>query len=458
MCHDVHVMKGLQPVIWMKGTFLSPQYLQTQDRFLENTLRFHLQALSYAPWGFRQWQVNQEALAGGMFALSSAAGIFPDGLLFDVPDADPAPPPKPIAEALSPEQDSLDIYLAIPQFRERGLNVSLARRDLDTRFLSEVMLLRDENSGQTEKPIQVARKNFRFLLQGESTQGATVLRAARIRRTQAGTLQLDPQFAPPLLDYAASPYLLSIARRLVEILAAKSTQLAGTRRQKNLTLADFGAADIANFWLLYTANTSFPLLRHIYETRHGHPESLFAALLELAGSLTAFSKDVHPRDLPLYDHDDLGGCFRALDEKVRHLLDTVVPTNVISLPLKLVQNSIYATPLAEDRFLQNTRLYLAVNAEMNDADLITKVPYLMKVCSANHIEHLVRQALPGVPLTYVPRPPSVIPVKLNHHYFSLSQAGVVWEAITRARNLAAYVPGDFPNPQLELLILLPESA
>ena len=28
----------------------------------------------------------------------------------------------------------------------------------------------------------------------------------------------------------------------------------------------------------------------------------------------------------------------------------------------------------------------------------------------------------------------------------------------RARNLAAYVPGELPNPQLELIILLPQAA
>jgi type VI secretion system protein ImpJ len=44
-------------------------------------------------------------------------------------------------------------------------------------------------------------------------------------------------------------------------------------------------------------------------------------------------------------------------------------------------------------------------------------------------------------------------VKLNYQYFSLNQAGVAWEAIGRERNLAAYVPGDLPNPQLELIIL-----
>jgi type VI secretion system protein ImpJ len=251
--------------------------------------------------------------------------------------------------------------------------------------------------------------------------------------------------------------LFAVTRRLIEILSAKSSLLSNQRRQKNLSLAEFGTADIANFWLLYTINSHFPQFQHLLEVRRGHPSVLYETMLSLAGSLTTFSLNIHPRDLPKYDHDDLGGCFTELDDQIRTLLETVVPSNFISLPLKLTQNSIYGTPLAEDRFLKNTRLYLAVSAEVNEGDLISRAPYLIKVCSANHIEHLVRQALPGVPLTHVPKPPSAIPVKLNCQYFSLSQSGGAWEAITRSRNLAAYVPGDFPNPNVELIILLPEA-
>jgi type VI secretion system protein ImpJ len=450
-------MKRLQPVIWMKGTLLSPQYLQTQDRFLESSLKFQLDALTFAPWGFRRLQLNQEALAAGYVAISDAAGMFPDGLLFDIPDADPAPAPKPLADCFEADQKKLDIFLAIPHYRDRGLNISLGSSKADTRYLSEVAMLRDENSGLAERPIQVARKNFRILVEGESQQHASVLRIGRIERTAAGLYQLDTRFVPPLLDLAASDFIVSILRRLVEILAAKSSQLAGTRRQKNLSLADFGAADIANFWLLYTINSHFPLLQHVFETRRSHPEGLYETMLSLAGCLTTFSSTIHPRDLPKYEHDELSFCFEDLDEKIRLLLDTVVPSNFISLPLKLVQPSIYATSVSDDKYLRNTKMYLAVRAEMNEADLISKAPYLVKVCSANHIEHLVRQALPGVPLTHTPRPPSAIPVKLNYQYFSLSQSGVAWEAVTRARNLAAYVPGDFPSPQLELIILLPEA-
>ena len=450
-------MKRLQPVIWMKGTVLSPQHLQTQDRFLEDSLKFQLDGLNFAPWGFQRLQLNHEALASGYVAISDAAGIFPDGLSFDIPGADAAPSPKPLADCFAPDQKTLDVFLAIPHFRDHGLNVASAQSNVDTRYRSEILMLRDENSGLAERPVQVARKNFRIVVEGESQQHTSVLRIAQIERTAAGLYQLQPKFVPPLLDITASDFLVSILRRLVEIVAAKSSQLAGTRRQKNLNLAEFGTADIANFWLLYTINSNFPLLQHLFETRRGHPEVLFETLLSLAGSLTTFSSTIHPRDLPKYEHDELSFCFEDLDEKIRLLLDTVIPSNFISLPLKLTQPSIYATALADDKYLRNTKMYLAVRAEMNEADLISKLPYLLKVCSANHIEHLVRQALPGVPLTHSPRPPSAIPVKLDHQYFSLSQTGVAWEAVTRARNLAAYVPGDFPNPHLELIILLPET-
>jgi predicted component of type VI protein secretion system len=48
-------------------------------------------------------------------------------------------------------------------------------------------------------------------------------------------------------------------------------------------------------------------------------------------------------------------------------------------------------------------------------------------------------------------------MKSNYQYFSLGQSGAAWEAITRARSVAAHVPGDFPDPKLEILIVLPEA-
>ncbi|MCW5980965.1 MAG: type VI secretion system baseplate subunit TssK [Bryobacteraceae bacterium] len=451
-------MKILQPVIWSKGTFLSPQHLQAQDRFLESILQFRLEALRYEPWGFSRLEIDQEKLSNGGLAIHRAAGLFPDGLAFEIPESDPAPPLKPLNEFFGPDQQSIDVYLAVPDFRPSGVNLSAPERDLDTRYLAAVGTFRDENSGASERAIQLARKNFRLLVEGEPRRGSVPMRVARVRRLESGTLQLDPRFAPPLTDFTASEYLAALARRLVEALAAKSGMLAGMRRQKNQSLAEFTTADIANFWLLYTINSHFPGLRHLLETRHGHPEELFSILASLASTLTTFSLELQPRDLPPYLHDALGDCFGKLDEQLTHLLDTVVPSNFVSLPLRLVRPSIYAASLFEDRFLENTRLYLAIKAEMDEGELIRRAPQLVKVCSAAHIEHLVRQALPGIPMTHVMSPPTSIPVKLNHQYFSLSRSGLAWEAVERARNLAAYIPGDFPNPEAELIVLLPQES
>jgi type VI secretion system protein ImpJ len=447
-------MKRLQPVIWSKGTALAPQHLQNQDRFFESSLQFRIDALAFRPWGFQNVSIDHEALAAGSFALTQASGVLPDGLLFDIPDSDDAPPAKPLDNVFETDTEEVDLYLAVPEYKDRGLNIS-ATAESSTRFRTETVLLRDETTGLSERAVQVGRKNLRLLAGKELREGYSALRVARVKRSESGDFSADAAFVPPLLNIQTSPYLVSIARRLVEILAAKSTQLAAQRRHKNQLVADFTASDIPNFWLLYTINSYFPRLNHLFEGDKSHPEHLFAAMLGLAGALTTFSKDIHPRDLPKYDHDDLSTCFHDLDSKLRILLETVVPSNFVSLALKLIQPSIVGTALDDDKYLANTRMYLAVNAEMNQGDLIGKAPQLLKICSANHIEHLVRQALPGVPLTHVPSPPASIPVKLNYKYFSLSQTGLAWEAIVRAHNLAAYVPEDFPNANLELVILLP---
>src|SRR5512146_723524 len=154
-------MKQLQPVIWSKGTFLTPQHLQLQDRFLEDTLRFHLHAVNFRDWGFTELTIDREQLAEGRFVVARAAGIFPDGLPFDMPASDPPPESKPLAEYFEPGQAGLDVFLAVPEYRPHGVNVSLAPSPAGTRFLAQMEMLRDENTGAGEKPVQVARKNFR---------------------------------------------------------------------------------------------------------------------------------------------------------------------------------------------------------------------------------------------------------------------------------------------------------
>jgi type VI secretion system protein ImpJ len=333
--------------------------------------------------------------------------------------------------------------------------VSVSAADRGTRYLAEVILRRDENSGLSEKPIQVARKNLRLLAEGENLDGMAALPVARVVRAVSGEFALDPHFVAPALDLEASDYLMSIARRLVEILSARSATLSGTRRQRNQGLAEFGVSDVANFWLLYTVNSHLPRFRHLFETRRGHPSVLYDAMTALAGALTTFSTTIHPRQLPPYDHGNLGGCFGRLDVIVRELLETVVPASHVTLPLKVTEPSIHATAIDQDRYLAAPALYLAVAAGVRADELARKAPQLLKISSNSQIQRLIRQALPGVTLRPLAAPPSQLPVKLDFQYFALDKVGTDWDAIALERNLAVYVPSDFPDARLELVIMLP---
>jgi len=455
-------MKLFQPVIWSKGTFLTPQHLQAQDRFIENELHFHIEALNFRPWGLIDLSVDEKALSTGDFDLLSASGILPDGLPFIIPETDRKPPTIQIAPYFKENIGSRDIYLAVPSYVECGLNVTPQGHPTAARYFSDVEMFKDENDPYlSEKPVQVARKRFRLLLDGDSREGNTVIRIARVKRN-SGVFELDPSFVPPMLNVHGSGYLRSVARGMLEILAARSAELSGTRRQRNQSVANFSIQEVANFWLLYTINSYLLPLRHLADVDQSsgnnvHPERLFSLLLSLAGALTTFPGKIKISDLPLYDHDDLGRCFGDLDEKLRILLQTSVPSNFVTLKLKLVQPWFYATAIDDDRYLAGTRMYLGIAAEMSEPEIIDSTPQFVKVSSADNVEHLAKYKLEGVKLTHVPVPPSPIPVKTNYQYFSLEQSGAAWNAVVKARNLAAHVPGKFASPQLELIIVLPQA-
>jgi type VI secretion system protein ImpJ len=245
---------------------------------------------------------------------------------------------------------------------------------------------------------------------------------------------------------------------MVELLVTRSSQLSGGRRQKNQSLADFTASDVANFWLLYTINSHLPVLRHFLESTNIQPELLFGEFSDLGGALTAFSNKIAPRDLPVYNHEQLGACFAELDRLIRVMLETVIPSNFVALPLKLVRDTIYATSIEKDAYFEGSRFYLAISADIRDADLIDRTPKLLKACSASQVETLVRNALPGLRLQHVATPPRAIPVKLRHQYFAIEQGGPIWESIQRARNFAVYSPSELLNPLMELVILLAQPA
>jgi type VI secretion system protein ImpJ len=449
------MMKNLSRVVWSEGMYLAPHHFQVQSRYFEDSIQFAASALCFEPEGFIGFGLDAEALRNGTLSLLHARGILQDGMPFQMPDCDPLPAARSIADLFPPTREKVTVLLAIPERKPGGLNCAQSSEDKGwARYVEEAHPVSDETTGRDEKPVSMGRKNFSLLLDTEIQEGVLGLPIAVILRDGSGHFIFDPEFIPPLTLIAASDRLLHILKRLIEILDDKSASLSKGSAATARTWAEYSTRDVAQFWLLHTVNSALAPLREMYTGRHVHPETLYVQMLQLAGALCTFAIESHPRDLPLYNHRNLGGCFGALDHHIRTHLETVVPTNVISIPLQKSANYFYDGVITDQRCLNRARWILSIRCAVGEVEIISKTPQLIKVCSQLFVPKLVERALPGMGLTHLPTPPSSISAQVDAQYFSINRSGPCWEHIVQTRQVGIYVPGELPDPELELLVIL----
>jgi type VI secretion system protein ImpJ len=446
-------MKRIAKVVWSEGMFLTPHLFQQADDYHESLLHLRVKVSTPFHWGLTDLEIDREALINGQVSLIRCSGILPDGLPIQIPDGDEPPETRSIQSFFSPSIDRVGIYLAIPASRS-GANVSQAGAGgggRPVRYRAELVQVTDETAETNEGEVPLARKNFKLLFTGESLEDTVWIKVGDAGRTTAGSFELAETYVPPALTLPASPRLLATLRHLLELLTAKSTALSQQRRH----VADFGSSDMANFWLLHTVNSWIPILSHFFNAPARHPEHLYLALAQLVGELSTFALDADPRDLPAYDHEDLGRTFGELERKIRFLLETIIPTRYVIIPLEKTRELLHVGRVQDERLLKTAQFYLAVSAQMSAGRLIEEVPAKAKISSPEQIGDLIGRAVPGVELIHEPVPPSAIPVKAGFKYFHLSAHGRSWEHVGRARALALFLPDEFPEMKLELVAVKP---
>lgn len=438
--------------------FLSPQHFQAQDLYFEDLIHSRFTASHFANYGVTHIQIDAEALANGLFKLTAARGVMTDGETFDMPGSDELPASRELARHWPPSAQTFDVYLSLPERRINARNVTLPGQSqssgpADTRYISETRMAPDDNQGADEKPVQLGRKAFRLLFGTELRDGYASIRIAQVQRSSTGLPMMRTSFVAPCLDLASSDYLTNLLRRQVEILLTKSASLSGQRREGGKAAASFSASETDKFWLLHTVNSYVPELKHIFKTRHGHPEVAYVAMLRLAGALSTFAREGSPGDLPDYNHDDLGRCFRELDARVRDLMETVIPSKYVTIPLTLTDRFVWCGSIQDDNLFNKGQFYLAVSAKMGVGDLIQKAPIFLKMAAPDDIERVVRNALAGVGLRHVPAVPQAIQTRLENQYFQVNQSGPLWEHIVLARRIAVFAPGEIAEPKMEVVVV-----
>ncbi len=452
-------MKSLSRVVWSEGMHLGPQHFQTQSRYFEDSLWFLAAGLRRHPFGLITLSLDTEAIRNGNVILRHASGIFPDGLVFDIPDSDPAPPPVSLRDLFSPTDSEITLYLAVPRRSQRGLDCDLnGEPNSDSRYRASDRSIIDDTSGQDEYTVAFGHKNITLCIQSQLTPNSISFPITRIFRDAKGGFAVDPEYIPPCLRISANEHLLILLKRLIETLNERISTVSRGKRREGQFEVGTSSLDVANYWFLHALCSALPALQQQFHAKHNHPEQLYTDLVRLSGALCTFSLESEPSDIPAYSHLDLSTVFRTLDEHIRRHLEIVVPSNTITLDFTRSEPYVQVAEVNDERCFRRARWIFGIRSKLPESELLRLTPALVKICSAEGVTKLVQRALPGLELLHLQVPPSAISAEADMHYFSINTAGACWQHILQTKRVGIYIPGDIRDAIFEVTVILETSA
>lgn len=449
-------MKTPSKILWTEGVTLRPQHFQQQDRYHEARLHRMTAALHPYAWGLAAEAIwDEEALANNILRPESLSLVFQDGETYDAPGSDPLPEAVELAELPSSEHQ-FTFYATLPAQIPHGGNLADVREQGkgQARFRQIELETPDLYTEAQDACILYLAKQARLLSHLATRAGHVSVPVLRLRR-RGGGFEIDPTFIAPSLSVAAAPALARLLDALMQKLQVKMEALYATQREPSKDVVVQGG-DTSSFWLLQTISAGCSSLHHHVHCRGFHPERLFQDLLGLTGGLMAFSRKVRIKDLPGYDHEQPGPAFARLDAILRDLVDTVISSKYLAIPLTQdPARTSYFEGRLPDTIDKKTMLCLGVRADLPAMELVAMVPARFKVAAPDDVGRLVASALPGVDMVHMPQVPSAVPVRPNTYYFALQGKGPLYAHMLQGQAVSVYVPSGIRELSLEMFAVMP---
>ena len=444
-----------QQVLWGEGLFLRPQHFQQQDNHHKHQRLATMRALHPYYYGTIDVSLDKSLLESNVLSFTKVSAIFPDGTPYQAPGIDVLP--QSISLEGSDVGDEVYVFLNLEVIHLDGGNIQSQSAENAARYKSKTIDVFDLYTEAAESALEVISLSPKIQLnssaQPNKNEGVAIL-IAKLIRTPQGNYQLAEDYLVPSLHIASNDSLMNHVHRLMTMINTKASALYDHHRQTNNNLLEFRSSDIASFWLLHALNSAYSKLSHFYNNPMLHPERLYEGLLNVASQLCTFSSLYKVSDLPAYNHNHTNDSFAAVIKIIRELLNTVIASNFISIPLVQTKPSYYFGELASDKINRDSRLYLAVSSSLPMHELIEIVPRRFKIATPDGVEKRVLSALPGTSILHVPQVPSAIPVRPGFSYFLLEPIGEVYNDMLKSETICIYVPNGFDDLKIELMAIV----
>ena len=253
-------MSAHNKVVWSEGLFLQPQHFQQQDRYLRALRRGALPGARFPTAGASPSSRSSATCCGiGKFGLRRAAGVFPDGTPFRMPDDDPLPEPIDIG---AQTRDQI-VYLAVPLRRaDARRRPRRGRRRAGTpRGRASGKRATRRRRPAIRRCSKSARLRTRFLLRERGDARPTRASRSRISSSAAPTSRWcsTKRSSRRCCDARAATRLATFMTELLGLLHQRGEALGG----RVAATGRGGSAEIADFLMLQAINRYEPLLAHL---------------------------------------------------------------------------------------------------------------------------------------------------------------------------------------------------
>jgi type VI secretion system protein ImpJ len=431
-------------VHWTEGLFLRPHHLQQTDRYLENAIESRARHITPYPWGFSDLEIDHDLAQQSKFGLRRAAGVMPDGGLFDFPAESPAPAAIAVPEAAAGQL----IWLTMPARADNSREVSAERAENAARFVVGSETVIDSTSNlRIEEEIEVAYPRLAYEIRKTGKPGYVGLPVARIVEVHDRTVVFDEKFAPPVLVCSAHATLEGWLDRVIGWIVAKLDELA--RYASDVTAG--GGLQSADYLMLQMLNGKIAPLKHFRTSRYVHPERLYEEFLRIAGELATFAtSERRAREYGVYNHDNLETTFAPLLRDIQDFLSTVLDRRAIRLELIEKADNAYISPIKDRTLFRNATFVLEVWARRPLTEIQRNLPAFLKVGPNTKMNEIVNANLPGIMLVHLPTPPPQIRAITDHVYFYFDRNTPLWPEFSIASSIGMHFAGDWPELEMEL--------
>lgn len=334
-----------RPLCWHEGMLLSPQHFQQNHQYWEAQLSRMTMLQSPAFWGVSQLQIDRNELLEGRVVVQRLVAIMPDGMLIDYDSLVDEPLTLPLEFGES--NSSLTIQLAVP-IQVAG---SASGRSEIQRFASlDSVPHVDENTGDNE--LVMTRLQPRIYLQATNRVGRRYvgLPLFRVVKPDGGSVQLDADYAPPLLTVGADDFrmdkdesgnlrsLQKLCRALALTIRYKARLLAGLSEDEEVLGRSITQRH--HRWIRAMVQ-ELALFEIQADDPHSKPGALYASLVRMAGPMSELDSRSLPPRFPAYNHDDMLPGFQQVLRYLGRLVDQV-NLNYTTLQFEEVKDGVFS--------------------------------------------------------------------------------------------------------------------